>query len=139
MKKEIAHLLADAITSGHYQRTRGTNRRVDPMTKANSFCIGGVLINLFAQAHPELAAKETDPRMFMRHSYSLPDAVVSWAGMYSTWLDAANGSITINGHHFGGLQHANDKKTTDMATDPYTVSWDDMATWLRADENYKLV
>lgn len=139
MKKHIAHLLADAITSGHYTRTGGTNRRVDPKTKANSFCIGGVLINLFAQAHPELAAKETDPFTFMACSSSIPLAVVSWAGLHSSFMDAINGSITINDHSFGGLQSANDEKTNGKPTDPYTVSWDDIAAWLRSGENYKLV
>jgi hypothetical protein len=139
MKKEIALQLADAITSGHYIRTGDTNRRTDPKTGATSFCIGGVLINLFAQAHPEIAAKETDPHSFLGCDSTLPWQVRVWAGVQSASLDHRdNKYITIAGLTYGSLQEANDhREYLKFGIGDFVVSWEDIAAWLR--KNYELI
>ena len=124
MKREIALRLAAALDSGDYKQGRYKNRTLD-----NSFCIGGVLINLFAQAHPEIAAKEKDPEVFLGERSRLPEVVQEWAGLsnreFWTYYDAPR--VTYKGRTFYGLRQANDCGV------PFEV----LATWLR--KNYKLV
>ena len=165
MKKEIALLLADAITSGHYQRTHGINRSVSHMTGENSFCLGGVLINLFAQSHPKLAAKETDPLSFMGTNHSLPEAVMKWADIERFDMSTRDGKplglkkyVDMNGllqpdglfslNSPFSLHHANDalaprapprragpRALVDRAR-PFVYSWEEIAAWLRTGENH---
>ena len=150
MKKEIALLLADAITSGHYQRTHGINRSVSHMTGENSFCLGGVLINLFAQAHPKLAAKETDPLSFMGTNHSLPKAVMKWADIERFDMSTRDGKplglkkyVDMNGllqpDGLFSLHHANDALAPRALVDqarPFIYSWEEIANWLRTGKNH---
>lgn len=135
MKKDIALQLADAIMSGHYTRGGNVNRTVD-----NKFCIGGVLINLFAMAHPHLAAKETDPLMFLGTNTALPKAVREWADIKCSNMATRNGVAIKFGNtkHTPsyGLQHANDSKTE---TGDYRYSWAELAQWLRKEGNPALI
>ena len=133
MKKEIALQLADAITSGHYDRGSGRNR-----TKDNKFCIGGVLINLFAQAHPALAAMETDPLKFMGTNYSLPRAVMKWADVECYNMTTRDRRPLGLKKYVGmirptGLQYANDACGLDR---PFLYSWEEIAAWLRTGKNH---
>ena len=125
MKKEIALLLADAITSGHYKRGAGYNRTSD-----NKFCIGGVLINLFAQAHPDLAAKERDPLRFMGTNSSIPEAVMKWADIkYCNMSFIDDKKHKIGKGNYNGLRHANDAG----------ASFEELANWLRKGKNHERI
>jgi hypothetical protein len=138
VKKEIALQLADAITSGHYQRAGGYNRTSD-----NRFCIGGVLINLFAQVHPELAAKETDPLRFMGTNSTLPYQVMAWADIKHGNMGSRDGKhlAIVQGTtrlHPMSLQHANDARVAGhpASSRPFLYTWDEIATWLRSGKNH---
>ncbi len=77
MKQEIAKQWVAALRSGQYRQ--GTGRlRTD-----NKFCCLGVLCNLHAQAHPGIAATQTDPNRYLNQSEELPTKVMKWAGMRS--------------------------------------------------------
>ena len=83
MKREIAKKWIKALRSGKYQQ--GSDRlRGD----GDQFCCLGVLCNLHAQAHPEIAATQLNPGVYLREAEVLPRAVMQWAGMTSK-----NGSI----------------------------------------------
>ena len=77
MDKKIALQWARALESGEYKQAQGSLREGD------SFCCLGVLCNLHAQAHPEIAMNEHLPNMYMDHDMDLPSEVVHWAGMYT--------------------------------------------------------
>jgi hypothetical protein len=83
MKAEIAKLWAEALP--HYKQTKRALRDGD------SFCCLGVLCNLHAQAHPEIAATETDPQFYIGEGAFLPLAVKQWAGMRSRGGDLPDG------------------------------------------------
>lgn len=143
MKKDIALLLASALPL--YTKSNGANRRIDPKTGANSFCIGGVLINLFAAAHPALAAKETNPHSFMGTNSDLPQAVRTWAGVKNsdmTFVDSQRHKIGSGSYL--GLRHANDgggySGTCHNKPNPMKgASFEEIATWLTTGENYALI
>jgi hypothetical protein len=75
MKAEIAKLWAEALP--HYKQTKFRLRRGD------SFDPLGVLCNLHAQAHPEIAATQPYPGHYLDQGFALPAAVKQWAGMRS--------------------------------------------------------
>ena len=78
MKKEIAEQWIAALRSGKYKQAYGQLR-----TKTNSFCCLGVLCNMHAEAHPSIAANQTDPTEYMGNDGLLPNEVMKWAGMSS--------------------------------------------------------
>lgn len=126
MKKEIALQLADALDSGDYIQGRYTNRSID-----NKFCIGGVLINLFAIAHPSIAKRNKNPRHFEGCEATVPDCVIEWAGLYNENMSFRQHFYrrTARGTPITGLRDANDHGDT----------FKEMAAWLRTDNNYTLV
>jgi hypothetical protein len=75
MKKRVKTKWLKALRSGDYPRTTGQLR------DENGFCCLGVLCNIHAQEHPELAVKETSKFSYMDASGHLPPAVVEWAGL----------------------------------------------------------
>jgi hypothetical protein len=75
MKKRIKNKWIKALRSGDYKQTEGALRAGD------AFCCLGVLCNIHAQEHPEIAAKEKSPRYYMGAHGLLPPAVVEWAGL----------------------------------------------------------
>jgi len=77
MDRKIALKWARALESGEYGQTTGALR------EGNKFCCLGVLCNLHAQAHPEIAKDETDPEKYMGKEGELPEQVMHWAGMRS--------------------------------------------------------
>lgn len=77
MKRKIAAQWADALRSGKYKQ--GIRRLRD----GEYFCCLGVLCNLHAQAHPEIAAEQTDPNCYMEADLVIPLDVMKWAGMSS--------------------------------------------------------
>lgn len=75
MKKSIAMKWVAALESGLYKQCRGQLRKND------KFCVLGVLCNLHAEAHPEIASLEIFEGVYMRRSTLLPRVVAKWAGM----------------------------------------------------------
>lgn len=49
--------------------------------KNNEFCCLGVLCNLHAQAHPEFAATQTDPKKYDGDCALAPYIVTEWSGL----------------------------------------------------------
>jgi hypothetical protein len=83
MNKEIKQQWVAALTSGKYKQGKGQLREGD------KFCCFGVLCNLHAQAHPEIAAMQISGGEYMGEAAFLPYAVAEWAG-----LDSPNGAYT---------------------------------------------
>lgn len=83
MKKEIADKWIAALESGDYAQCRGQLRKPNKKKSKYGFCCLGVLCNIHAQEHPEIAAKETDPEMYLDRTALLPDAVREWADISS--------------------------------------------------------
>lgn len=79
MKRSIARKWAQALESGEYKQCKGQLR------KGDSFCCLGVLCNLHAQEHPEIAAKQKKKSSYLSEATALPDAVQEWAGMDSEY------------------------------------------------------
>jgi hypothetical protein len=86
MKKRIAEQWIAALCSGEYKQTTGFLRN------KNRFCCLGVLCNLHAQAHPEIAKKELSKNVYLNYSTILPVEVQKWAG-----LNSRNGSLCRSG------------------------------------------
>lgn len=76
MNKRIKKLWIDALRSGKYKQGRGQLR-----SAGNKFCCLGVLCNLHAQEHPEVAKKQKSPRAYMGIEAFLPSEVAQWAGL----------------------------------------------------------
>jgi len=87
MNPEIKAQWVAALRSKDYKQTTQQLRR------GNKFCCLGVLCNLHAIAHPEIAAKETDPRSYFHSDDVLPKQVMKWAGLKFAY----GGAVTING------------------------------------------
>jgi hypothetical protein len=83
MKRSIARKWAQALESGEYKQGMGQLR------KGDKFCALGVLCNLHAQEHPQIAAKEKVKSRYLCASTELPFEVMAWAGM-----DSSSGYIT---------------------------------------------
>lgn len=82
MKKSIKKKWVAALRSGDYKQGRGRLRRHTP--EGDVFCCLGVLCNLHAQAHPDIAAQQTDAYSYMGQTGYLPIAVREWSGLDST-------------------------------------------------------
>lgn len=78
MKRSIARKWAAALASGEYKQGKGQLREGD------KFCCLGVLCNLHAQAHPEIAAKQKQKSVYLDSIGVLPSEVQEWAGMNSS-------------------------------------------------------
>lgn len=78
MKRSIARKWAAALESGDYKQGVGALRN-----KAGEFCCLGVLCNLHAQDHPEIAQKQKSKTVYMGNSAMPPHEVADWAGMNS--------------------------------------------------------
>lgn len=83
MNQEIKAKWVAALRSGEYKQGEGRLRNGD------KFCCLGVLCNLHAQEHPEVAATQYDPERYMGKFYAPPCAVRRWAGF--ALLDDSNG------------------------------------------------
>lgn len=88
MNPKIKAKWVAALRSNEYKQ--GTRQL---RTAGNSFCCLGVLCNLHAQAHPEIAARQARPGAYMGRSGIAPVAVRDWAGL----LNCAGDSVHING------------------------------------------
>lgn len=85
MNKKVKKMWIAALTSGKYEQGKGQLRNEN-----NKFCCLGVLCNLHAQAHPEIAAKQTRPGKYMGEDSFLPYEVREWAG-----LDSDDGGYVV--------------------------------------------
>ena len=102
MYKEIALQWADALESGKYKQGRGKLRRGD------KFCCLGVLCNLHAQAHPEIAAAQKKPGIYMGEVLGLSKEVAAWAGMDNSGLGEFAFELD-NAPNAGSLADLNDQ------------------------------
>lgn len=75
MKRKIARQWSAALDSGEYKQCTGRLR------KGDKFCVMGVLCNLHAQAHPEIAAKQKVKSKYLGQDELPADEVIAWAGM----------------------------------------------------------
>lgn len=76
MKRALARRWAAALESGEYQQTSGRLRDKD------GWCCLGVLCNLHAQEHPEIAAQQEEPTEYCGKDEFPPELVwKDWAGM----------------------------------------------------------
>ena len=74
MNPEIKAKWVAALRSGEYKQGTGQLRDTN-----DNFCCLGVLCNLHAQAHPEIAAQQTDPEEYLDGKELLPFEVEKWA------------------------------------------------------------
>lgn len=102
MNPEIKARWVAALRSGEYKQAKGRLRTAD-----NSFCCLGVLCNLHAQAHPEIAAKQQSATRYMGDDDIPPRPVVRWAGLADQW----GGNVRIGGKS-GELTRHNDNGRT---------------------------
>ncbi len=105
MNKEIKAKWVAALRSGEY--TQGKDRLRTNKNGKTSFCCLGVLCNLHAQAHPEIAAKQTNPHKYLYHAEVLPNSVRAWAG-----LSNERGSVVKIDDSDGSLAYHNDTGAT---------------------------
>lgn len=107
MKKEIADQWIAALRSGDYRQGQRALRNSD-----NEFCCLGVLCNLHAQAHPEIAAQQTNAWFYLGRQGSLADQVQEWAGIRSplgeVWEDGESVIFSVEGIEWYCLSDAND-------------------------------
>ena len=99
MNQRILDLWVQALKSGHYVQRQGQLRDA-----SNRFCCLGVLCNLHAMEHPEIACLETNPSLYMGWYATLPTEVRDWAGLRSyqeNWVMNMNDS----GRDFAGIAH----------------------------------
>lgn len=75
MKPDVKAQWVAALRSGEYKQGQHYLRFND------SFCCLGVLCNLHAQAHPDIAAAQHSPMRYLGHTSALPSAVQEWAGL----------------------------------------------------------
>lgn len=120
MRKAIATKWVAALRSGDYKQTNSQLRN------DKGFCCLGVLCNIHAQEHPKIAAKQTNPTMYLDSGYTLPDEVIRWASLSSDIGEKRDhGKIIINGDVYHHLAAANDSG----------VSFKRIANWI--EKNYK--
>ena len=79
MNPRIKKLWVAALRSGDYLQGKHV-LRLNASTETR-FCCLGVLCNLHAIDHPEIAAYQLDPNKYMNHEYLVPDSVAKWAGL----------------------------------------------------------
>ena len=97
MNHAIAKQWVAALRSGQYKQTKNTLRDGD------SFCCLGILCNLHAIEHPEIARKEVDSNTYLGSNAVLPLEVSLWAE-----VNSSNGKI-LDGEN---LAYLNDSGCT---------------------------
>lgn len=122
MKKEIAYLWADALSSGLYWQGKGFLRDF-----SDNFCCLGVLCNLHAQAHPEEAARQISKLSYMGAKVYPPTAVHEWAGLVSANFPMHVKLVTKEGASYGSFAAANDSGVTfDEIADFIRRNWEQL-------------
>ncbi len=105
MNKAIKKKWIAALRSGDY--VQGKKRLRTNKDGKTSFCCLGVLCNLHAQAHPEIAAKQTSPAKYLHSDQVLPQAVQDWAR-----LTSPVGEFLKIGEFYRSLAYHNDDGRT---------------------------
>ena len=101
MNQEIKAKWVSALRSGDYVQGTGQLRR------SNKFCCLGVLCDLHAQEHPEIAAMQTDVHAYMGESGWPPNEVTNWAsGNFSVLAP-----VSIGGDHMSLATHNDNGRT----------------------------
>jgi hypothetical protein len=77
MKRSVARKWIKALESGEY--SQGIHR----LRSSDKWCCLGVLCNLHAQEHPEIAATQKLKWVYLGESTVLPKEVMVWSGMDS--------------------------------------------------------
>jgi hypothetical protein len=76
MNPSVKKLWVDALRSGEYEQCTGILR-----DSFNRFCCLGVLCNLHAMAHPQIAASQKSAAFYMGQDTDVPNTVRDWAGL----------------------------------------------------------
>ena len=84
MNTRITKQWIAALKSGDYKQ--GYQR----LRTRDTFCCLGVLCNLHAQAHPEIAMKESSSAYYLGQDELLPQEVLTWAEMCYGNLGGSN-------------------------------------------------
>jgi hypothetical protein len=102
VNQEIKKLWVAALRSGEYKQAIGMLRR------GGSFCCLGVLCNLHAQAHPDIAAMQHNSCYYMGEGANLPRAVGSWAELYlsSRMVSIRGANAALSFHNDNGRTFA---------------------------------
>lgn len=98
MNPKVKRAWVAALRSGKYKQGKYFLRRPD-----NAFCCLGVLCNLHAEAHPHLAARETNPQRYIGQMAFPPREVLNWAGLKRNQLVRIGGVRgTLDSHNDQG-------------------------------------
>ncbi len=99
MNKRIKKLWVAALLSGEYLQGAGNLRNQDPLGN-EVFCCLGVLCNLHAREHPEIAAAQTSKTKYMGNSQFPSWEVYAWANLSSsTTVKIGNVQDTLDEHN----------------------------------------
>lgn len=102
MNKEIMQKWIKALRSGNYKQGKFKLRN-----SKNEFCCLGVLCNLHAEAHPEIARTEYSKGSYMGYSIHLPEDVCKWAE-----LSCPGGGFRYETGKIESLESLNDNGTS---------------------------
>lgn len=80
MNPEIKKSWVEALRSGKYKQTKGRLRDTLSAEKT-AFCCLGVLCNLHAIDHPDIAQTQTDPNKYLGEGGFPPKSVTDWADL----------------------------------------------------------
>lgn len=105
MNPKIKKLWIEALRSGKYRQVDGELRGKTKSGKTG-FCCLGVLCNLHAQAHPEIAMNEFDPSRYLGAVAVLPTAVQRWADLDESGTLPT--TVEFNGADYDTLYELND-------------------------------
>lgn len=73
-------------------RSGAIHKGLCALRKSDRMCALGVLCNVHAKHHPEIAAQQSKKSEYMGERANLPKAVAKWAG-----LDSSNPELEFNG------------------------------------------
>lgn len=111
MDPNIKKMWVDALRSNDYLQNFtyfDVGGGIQLRTKGNRFSVFGVLCNLHAQCHPEIASKELDPESYCGYQYFLPHEVSVWAMLKVTdRYDASvklSSPVTLFGIKFNSIE-----------------------------------
>lgn len=90
MKRSVARKWIKALESGEYKQG------IHLLRNRGKWCCLGVLCNMHAQEHPEIAATQKRKGFYLGESTVLPKEVMVWAGMNSDIGYIDHGEILAN-------------------------------------------
>lgn len=90
LKPEVKKRWLQALRSGKIKQAQGQLR-----TKDDAMCCLGVLCNLHAESHPEIAARQKLKEEYMGHHGLPPDLVLQWA--FQDWNKTHASGVFVAG------------------------------------------